>query len=89
MVMDLEEAHTHLCSRLMRGQPQHRLAEEGTMYIYTCFIERRKTKRVARKLSQMHCKDTIPKIRNKCSLERNCAATVPPKSYIHVSVSDL
>ncbi len=28
-------------------------------------------------LWQPHCKDTIPKIRNKCSHKRNCAASVP------------
>ncbi len=35
--------------------------------------------------SPLHCKDTIPKIRNKDSQERNRVATVS----IHVSVSDL
>jgi hypothetical protein len=34
----------------------------------------------------LHCKDEIPKIRNKYSQERNCTAT---NSYSHVSVSDL
>ncbi len=35
----------------------------------------------------VHCKDIIPKIRNKYSQERNCVAQ--SQTYIHVSVSDL
>jgi hypothetical protein len=33
-----------------------------------------------------HCKDTLPKIRNKYSQKRNC---ISPTFHIHVSVSDL
>jgi hypothetical protein len=33
-----------------------------------------------------HCKDTVPKIRNKYSQKWNCGGVVP-NSYIHVSVS--
>ncbi len=36
----------------------------------------------------VHCKDTIPKIRNKYSQKRNCAS-LSPNFHIHVSVSDL
>jgi hypothetical protein len=36
----------------------------------------------------MHCKDTMPKIRNKCSQERNCAG-LSPNFLINVSVRDL
>ncbi len=35
-----------------------------------------------------HCKDTIPKIRNKYSQKRNCAGR-SPNFHIHVSVRDL
>ena len=36
----------------------------------------------------MHCKDTIPKIRNKYSQKKELRG-YSPNSYIHVSVSDL
>ncbi len=36
----------------------------------------------------MHCKEAIPKIRNKYSQTRNCKASVP-NFHIHVFVSDL
>jgi hypothetical protein len=35
----------------------------------------------------IHCKETIPKIRNKYSQKRNCTASVI--FHIHASVSDL
>ncbi len=37
----------------------------------------------------VHCKEPIPKIWNKYSQKRNCAATDIPNLQIHVSVSDL
>jgi hypothetical protein len=37
----------------------------------------------------VHCKEPVPKIRNKYSQKRNCAATDSPNFQIHVSMSDL
>ncbi len=42
-------------------------------------------------IEHLHCKDTIPKIWNKYSQKRNCAASslIRPNFHIYVSVSDL
>ncbi len=43
----------------------------------------RSTCRISSKWPHLpHCKDTIPKIRNKCSQKRSCAATVPIPTFI-------
>jgi hypothetical protein len=39
-------------------------------------------------MALLHCKDTIPNIRNKYSQKRYCTASVP-NFHIHVSVSYL
>jgi hypothetical protein len=46
------------------------------------------TASVSRCLHVLHCKETIPKIRNKYSLKRNLHG-LSPNFHIHVSVSDL
>jgi hypothetical protein len=48
----------------------------------------KKLRRESLLLSNPHCKDTLPKIRNKYSQKRNCTAT-NFDFKIHVSVSDL